>query len=270
MPRFEFRKDPINREWFVIAPQRSSRPNVAGGKEPLCPFCPGNEKNTPKEILRIGKGRSRQSGWEVRVVHNKFPFAPIHELIIHSPGHTESFFTYRLEQIKKIFHVYRQRSQAHEGKGQIVIFHNHGRAGAESLPHSHTQLAVVPPDVIVKTPTAGIEENVIRRTKHFIAFSPQASGWPGEVWIVPARRGRFFSTITDQEIADLSKLVPWVLKKLEKVTEIDFPFNFYIFQGSDWYLRIIPRLKVLGGFELATGLIVNSADPAQLARKIKG
>lgn len=270
MANFEFRKDPVNRDWVIIDPKRAARPNVAQGKEPLCPFCPGNERLTPREIARVGKGRPNQPGWEIRVTPNKFPFAPIHEVIIHSPGHTESFFTYSPERVKKIFRIYRERALVHEKKGQTVIFHNHGKAGAESLPHSHTQLAVVPNEVTLATPLAPVEENIAKKTKFFTVFCPNTSQWPVEVWVVPKERGSFFTTINDQEIADLAKVLLWLLKRMERVIEVDFPFNFYLYQGADWYLRIIPRLKQLGGFELATGIIVNSTDPTQVARKIKG
>jgi UDPglucose--hexose-1-phosphate uridylyltransferase len=43
----------------------------------------------------------------------------------------------------------------------------------------------------------------------------------------------------------------------------EFPFNFYIYPGIDWYIRIIPRLKLLGGLEVGTSLFVNTQDPKE-------
>jgi len=269
MSNFEFRKDSANREWVIIAPKRSKRPDVARDLPPVCPFCYGHEDLTPKEVFRLGGGQANKPGWEIRVVPNKFPFAPIHELVIHSPDHTESFFTYSVKQVEKIFTVYRKRYLEHEKKGQIFIFHNHGREGAESLPHSHTQLTVVPSEVFLRIPVLGSIENLVRETKHFSVFCPPSSRWPYEVWLAPKERGNFFGGANREALAELSRLFSSVLKKLEKHINPDFPFNFYIHQGPDWYLRIIPRIKVLGGFELGTQVFVNTVDPASVARKLR-
>jgi len=58
------------------------------------------------------------------------------------------------------------------------------------------------------------------------------------------------------------------LKKLQRVLGADFPFNFYIYPGGDWYLRLIPRVKTPGGFEIGTGILVNTTDPKQATKKI--
>ena len=47
------------------------------------------------------------------------------------------------------------------------------------------------------------------------------------------------------------------------------PYNFYIYHGPDWYLRIIPRLVHREGFELGTGLSVNIVDPSVAAQEYK-
>ncbi len=108
-----------------------------------------------------------------------------------------------------------------------------------------------------------------QETKHFILFCPRSSQWPDEVWIAPKLRGRAFGEITGEEINDLalilSKLIPiFVLRHGN-----EFPFNFYIYPGGDWYLRIVPRLKVLGGFEIGTGIYINTQDPQETIMFIK-
>jgi len=49
-------------------------------------------------------------------------FAPIHEVIIHSPDHHKSFDELPLFQSELVFKTYRQRFQAHQDKGQVYIF----------------------------------------------------------------------------------------------------------------------------------------------------
>src|SRR5512135_3597931 len=76
----ELRQNRFTKEWVIIATERAKRPEeMAVKREPkvvpnfvaTCPFCPGNEKLTPPEVLRIPAG-SPDGGWDVRVVPNKF------------------------------------------------------------------------------------------------------------------------------------------------------------------------------------------------------
>jgi len=265
---FRFLKNTLYGKWVVLAPKRARRPDVAAGTEPLCPFCEGQESKTPKEVYRLGRGRKNAPGWQIRVVPNKYRFAPIHELIIHSPAHDDSFFTYKASYIAKIFRVYKERYLRWQRKGQVFIFYNHGTSGGESLPHSHTQLAVVPKQIRLDTPRAVSPENIAHEGHYFTIFIPQTSGWPYEVWFLPKERGRYFGETRPEEIKDLAKVFSRVLKKLQRVLGADFPFNFYIYPGGDWYLRLIPRVKTPGGFEIGTGILVNTTDPKQATKKI--
>ena len=43
----------------------------------------------------------------------------------------------------------------------------------------------------------------------------------------------------------------------------EFPYNLSIYPYKDWYLRLIPRIKVIGGFEVGTNVFVNTQDPAK-------
>lgn len=287
MSEFKFLQNPITKKWIVLAPRRAKRPDVAKGAEPVCPFCLGREKDE-KEIYRV-RGEVGDANWLIRVVPNKFPFAPIHEIIIHSPDHHKNFDELPLYQIELIIKTYRQRFLTHQEKGQVIIFHNRGEGGGESLPHPHTQLAVIPAtikmDIARLSPMASldsgptpislssdftgiealgskaIERELTFQTPHFYLFCPKTSQWPDEVWIAPKKRGRAFGEITDGEVADLS----YTLSRLIQIFDLrhghEFPYNFYIYPGGDWYLRLIPRVKVLGGFELTTGIFVNTQDP---------
>lgn len=251
---------------------------MAKGTEPVCPFCVGRE-GEEEEVYRVG-GEKGDGNWKIRVLNNKFPFAPIHEIIIHSPDHSKNFDQLPFEQNKLIFETYRQRFLTHQDKGQVYIFHNRGEAGGESLPHPHTQLAVVPNDVRMDIPrldpsassSLGPEGEAIETVEidHFYLFCPKTSQWPDEVWVAPKKRGRSFGEITDEEIADLAVLLPKLIRILDLRHGTEpLPFNFHIYPGGDWYLRLIPRLKSLGGFELGTGIYINTQDPKETIAFIK-
>lgn len=283
MADFQFLQNPISKKWIILSPRRAKRPDVAKGTEPVCPFCPGRE-GEEKEVYRVPemlKQVQHDNGeWLVRVLNNKFPFAPIHEVIIHSPDHSKNFDQLPFEQVKLILETYRQRYLTHKDKGQVYIFHNRGEAGGESLPHPHTQLAVVPNDVRMDIPrldpsassSLGPEGESIEtvETSYFYLFCPKTSQWPDEVWIAPKKRGRAFGEITDEEISDLAILLPRLIKILDLRHGTEpLPFNFHIYPGGDWYLRLMPRLKSLGGFELGTGIYINTQDPKETIAFIK-
>ena len=265
---FKFIKSESFRKWVVLARRRAKRPDIARGKEPICPFCSGREALTPKEVYRKGQGKENMPGWQIRVVPNKYPFAPVHELIIHSPAHKDDFFTYKTNLIADIFRVFKERYCYWEKEGQVLILHNSGIEAGESLPHSHSQLVVIPNNIPLDSPKAINPENTIHESGFFAIFAPKASSWPYEVWFLPRQRGNYFGEIDNAEINDLASIFSKTLLKLKKTQGKDFPFNFYIYPGKDWYLRLIPRLKVPGGFELGSGIFVNTQAPEETAREL--
>ncbi len=269
---FKFIQNPASRKWVILAPRRSKRPDVAVKSQPVCPFCPGREKVEP-DIFRVG-GAEGDSNWQTRVVVNKFPFAPVHELIIHSPDHHKNFDELPLSQVELILKIYRKRFNAYKEKGQIYIFHNRGEGGGESLPHPHTQLVVVPYEVELDISASVPQDKILKdsnhaETEYFLVFCPQDSQWPDEVWIEPKETGKEFGDISDIQIQDLSSLLSRLIQIFDLRHGHEFPFNFYIYPKSNWYLRLIPRAKTLGGFEIGTGIFVNTQYPNETIAFIK-
>jgi UDPglucose--hexose-1-phosphate uridylyltransferase len=175
----ELRQDPVTGNWVVIATERSKRPSdfqvrpdeKRGG---ACPFCKGNEKMTPPEIVAFreaGTGRD-EPGWWIRVVPNKYPALEMneeiavssnfftsmsgvgaHEVIIEAPEHETPLEELDLAQIMEIFRAWRDRYQALMARKTIryvQIFKNEGAVAGASLEHPHSQVIAVPlvPSVI--------------------------------------------------------------------------------------------------------------------------
>ncbi|HEY5311429.1 MAG TPA: hypothetical protein VIK18_02880, partial [Pirellulales bacterium] len=166
----DLRKDPIVGRWVIVAKSRarrphdfSSTPKVRSGN--FCPFCEGNEVQTPGEILAYrGEGTSaNRPGWRVRVVPNKFPALEIegdlkkrgdgiydmmrgvgaHEVIIESPKHLLSSSELSEEALREVFWVYRDRLVDLKRDPRLVygmLFKNVGEAAGASLEHTHSQL----------------------------------------------------------------------------------------------------------------------------------
>ncbi|MFA6082151.1 MAG: galactose-1-phosphate uridylyltransferase [Patescibacteria group bacterium] len=182
----QLRKDPVTREWVIVATGRSKRTDefkiVAEPPlrehEDACPFCPGNEYMTPPEVLayRSADSAPNKPGWWARVVPNKFPALAIegeldrtgygmydqmngigaHEVIIESVDHNRSIATVTGLQAQEVFWAYRDRvlDLTQDKRFQyILLFKNKGRIGGASQPHSHCQLVatpIVPANVMLK------------------------------------------------------------------------------------------------------------------------
>ncbi|MFZ5845331.1 MAG: DUF4931 domain-containing protein [Patescibacteria group bacterium] len=263
--------------WVVIAPGRVARPEDV--KEPgngQCPFCPGNEAMTPPEVYRIGPGEKDKSGWLVRVVPNKFPITDIHEVIIHSPDEEKDIEVLPIEQVTHVLTAYRDRYRAHEASGQVMIFCNHGEHAGASLRHPHSQLVVVPRQINLDALSREPITNLVEENTNFVTYCPDFCQWPLEVWITPKEDGTRFGDLPDNHVLDLAQILQTALRKIE-VTARDtfaihpgkFVYNYYIYHGVNWFIRIIPRLVHRAGFELGSGLSVNIVDPTEAAKKLK-
>lgn len=265
---FKFIQNGVSKKWIISAPKRAKRPDSASEEIPLCPFCP--ESVEKEKTLYEISSKSPKSGWLVKVIENKFPFAEIHEIVIHSEDHHKSFDELPLEQSELIFKTYRERFKIHQDKGHVYIFHNHGEASGESLPHPHSQLVVIPDFVRLDIPPVDFSSKEdSQETEHFTIFAPLSSEWPDEVWLKPKIPNTFYSEISDLEVKDLAKAIYRLIQIFDLRHGSEFPFNFYISPFKGWYLRIVPRVKRLGGFEIGTNMSVNSQNPKETIAFIK-
>jgi UDPglucose--hexose-1-phosphate uridylyltransferase len=329
----ELRQDKTTKEWVIIAPERAKRPQDSSKKkhdhelperEDSCPFCPGNEKQTPKETYRLSKS-IQDASWAVRVVPNRFsalspngdsrsikgdtffrkrPGFGVHEVIIESPLHNAFMALMEYEQIEKIIHTYRQRYNTLKKNKQInfiTIFKNHGIESGTSLMHPHSQLVATP----ITTPyyhkrldvaddyyadvgsclycdllmeELANNERVVAETDQFVVLHPFASRVPWETWIMPKVHHASFGVFPQEHIAELAIILKDVLYCLHQ--ELHNPaFNMMIDTSitSDeenpyyhWHIRILPRLSMIAGFEIGSGIYITTAMPeetTQLMRK---
>jgi len=280
--------DVTTNRWVIIAEGRLKRPSDSKAEPSKtngkCVFCPGFENIPGKEVYRIGPGEPDMPGWQVRVIANKFPITDFHEVIIHSPDDEKDIDQLPLEQVHRILLAYRDRYNFHTKNGHVLIFNNVGEIAGASIKHPHSQLVVVPKQITLDALTIEPIVNVIFETKHFVAHCPDFSQWPFEIWIAPKKRNEFFGQISSEALGDLAVVLQDILRRLvdhlsgaphfhpglPMVLFRQSPaYNFYIYYGQDWYIRIIPRLVHRAGFELGTGLSVNIIDPSHAAQILK-
>jgi len=176
MPKSEFRRNLITKRWVVIAAERSRRPlelrhmSVLEQKNPdICPFCPGNEAQTPPTILSYAKDDG--SGWKIRVFANKYRALSIegkldkqkrgifrnmngmgaHELIVTTPEHKTLYELSDSEMNDTLWackdRMLDLKKAVDEGEPKIyyiIIFGNQGETAGGSQKHGHLQLIGLP------------------------------------------------------------------------------------------------------------------------------
>jgi UDPglucose--hexose-1-phosphate uridylyltransferase len=331
----ELRFNIATKEWVIIATDRAKRPedfaaqpkNFSSGSATNCPFCPGKEAKTPKELSAVrGPGSVPDTGgWRVRVIPNAFPaLAPSGELerkksasgflkmngvgshyvIIESPDHEALIATMAPEQVEDIYLTYRQCYLSLAGDPRfesVILFKNHGQNAGTSLHHPHSQIVAMPVtprstrerleiaqshfdetgsclycDLIAAEKSEG--ERIVLESANFIAFVPFASRVPFELWVAPKTHQSNFETITVELCRELAGVMRTVLGKLHQVLH-NPDFNYAVFSAPcrehdlehfHWNLKIFPRLTSQAGFEVGSGMMINTVVPETAAKYLRG
>ena len=228
-----------------------------------------------------------------------------HEVIIDSPDHSRYMGLLSDDHAATILKVYRERYNAlsvDRRVNHITIFKNHGADAGASLQHPHSQLIatpVIPSQVRHRLHEAlrhyddvgecmfchmverEVEDQtrIVLKGEHFVAIEEFAAPTPFATHIFPLRHMASFGEITDLEIADLARVLRTLLAKIYVGLE-NPDLNFTIRSGPTeysgvrhfhWYVSVIPRLTRVAGFELGSGMFINTVLPeaaAEFLRKI--
>ncbi len=121
---------------------------------------------------------------------------------------------------------------------------------------------------------------VIERGEKFIAIKPFASRYEWEVHILPLSHQADFLNSTPEEHADLARVLQRTMARLDAVLG-GAQYNYFLHSvphGEDrstnaasfhWHLEICPRTTIPSGFELGSGLFVNTISPEAAARTLR-
>ena len=229
-----------------------------------------------------------------------------HEVIVDSPDHSLCMALLPDVHVAKILGVFKERYNALSADhrvSHVTIFKNHGADAGASLQHPHSQLIatpVIPNQVRHRLHEAlrhyddvgecmfchmverEIEDQtrIVLKSELFVAMEVFASATPFATHIFPLRHMATFGDITTAEIADLGRVLRHLLGKIYVGLE-NPDLNFTIRSGpSDyvgarhfhWYVSVIPRLTRVAGFELGSGMFINSVLPeaaADFLRSVK-
>lgn len=316
----EIRQNLITRQWVIIAPERGQRPDQfkrekksreLPAHDPECPFCPGNENQTPPEIYR----HPQDGDWQVRVVPNKdsvlesegvvtrttqgvkrtISGVGLHEIIVESATHSQTMGFLSNQEMQNVVEAYLRRyneAAADQRVEAVTLFKNYGPTAGTSLAHPHSQIIgtpMIPPDVRERLESAlryyddsGIcifcatlqtemkdEARIVAENKDFVAFIPFAALSPFHIWIFPRRHCASFSCLEEEEVPSFADIVRVVLRKIyDGLGDPDFnlvirtaPKESERVRYYHWYVSVVPRVERTAGFEMGSGMFINSSLP---------
>lgn len=254
----------------------------------------------PSESLSLESSEraSESMGWFATS-----PAVGVHEVVIHDPDHSKGLFELGSKKVSRVLSIYRERLRVFAERDDLkyaVAVVNHGAEAGASLEHSHSQLfstSRVPFDVATEVEiaesdcAAGREcrlcniikeerirsERILGLTESHIAFIQFASRSPYQVSVAPTSHQSRFEDVSDEEIEDLGLAVWRSLGALQNVLG-PVPYNVVLrtspwgnhaSEGYHWRLDIVPKLSIMAGFELGTGVFINIVPPEEAAAELE-
>ncbi|MGD6810318.1 MAG: galactose-1-phosphate uridylyltransferase [Candidatus Bathyarchaeia archaeon] len=224
-----------------------------------------------------------------------------HEVLAESPLHNDGPAEAELPQLELLIKAYIDRLSIFSVKPYVKyvqIFRNYGPEAGASLSHPHSQIIATPiiPPIIEEEQTASkayFEANktcffcdlyekeakgprAILENEHFLVFTPYASIAPMAFWIMPKRHSPNILKLSETEISAFAKTLKSSLKALKNLVN-DPPYNYgfhlaIIGDAKDsyhWHLEVYPKLSIWAGFELSTGIFINTVTPENAASELK-
>ncbi len=226
-----------------------------------------------------------------------------HEVLLETPKHNLYFPNFTDKQAEEVAIALRERYLAlhHEPNIKVVIiFKNHGESAGTSLLHPHCQIVatpIVPQSLRRRLATATryfddnggclycdyieaerkAEKRVVEDSAKFFVVHPYASRSPFETWILPKSHAASFGNQDIDSTKELGHVLKRVLGKIStmlgnpdyNIVVHTAPVNEENEDYFHWHLRIIPRLTMMAGFEIGSGIFINTALPEETAPALR-
>jgi UDPglucose--hexose-1-phosphate uridylyltransferase len=236
-----------------------------------------------------------------------------HEVLIETPRHMLHMAEMDRGRMERIFFAYQARLTDLKKDPRfkyVIIFKNYGADAGATIAHPHTQIIATPVtprtvanelesarehfrlkerclfcDILAQEMDGGTR--LVALTEHFVALCPYASRFPYEVMVLPRRHHHDFGLEGPEKVADLSRIMHVVLKRLRSALG-DPPFNFVFHTAPNtthhmrrshywdtiehdwhWHVEILPRMAQPAGFEWGTGFYINTVAPELAADQLR-
>lgn len=217
-----------------------------------------------------------------------------HEVVVLSPAHDRSYGRLSEPQSVEALTVVRDRVRHHlaDGRAFVQAVINHGAAAGASLEHPHAQVVAldfVPPgvtaavdrvdraghDLVAAAASAAPDDGLAVVEGPAPAWCPEAASGPYELRVAHRSTRARFDDATDPEVAVVARAARDALARLDAVID-DPPYNLVVHTAPPgrsgffhWYIEVQPRVGVVAGFELGTGLSVNVVAPEEAASRLR-
>ncbi|WP_295158528.1 galactose-1-phosphate uridylyltransferase [uncultured Brachyspira sp.] len=248
-----------------------------------------NENELPKESSLFYAGSSKG----------------FHDVVIEHPNHYFSFYNSNTEDFVYIFKAVIMRlKELAKDKDMLysLYFKNFGPEAGASLYHSHSQIITTPfvPIQMLDEINGALEyhkengrcvycdiikeekllnERVICENDNFIAICPFASKSPYQIYIMPKEHSDSIIYIPSSNIFDFSSILKNVFDRLYKLLgEVGFNYVLHTISpvlenkyehSNHWFLDIMPKMSKLAGYELGSGVFINSITPEDAALQLR-
>jgi UDPglucose--hexose-1-phosphate uridylyltransferase len=319
----ELRIDPIIGRRVYIAEDRAGRPSDYVGEflrnsRPVsekpdygkdCPFCAGNEVQTPVASATV---TDANGNWQIRVVPNKYPAVRldepesaafgVHEVIIESPAHVLDMTDLGVEHLAAILAVFRDRLRHWADDRRLkhaVVFKNSGFDAGASLEHVHSQIVALPYvpaavqaevdavarfhgshgrclfcDLVQRETSTG--ERVVIRDLGYLAVCAEAPRQPSETWILPERHAARFDGLDDDQLHAQAQVLHELLRRLQAASP-GAAYNLLLHTGPfhapdaafHWHWELLPRLTHEAGLEWGGGVYITPLSPERAAAELR-
>ncbi len=263
------------------------------------------DKDGPGWWVRVVPNQFPALSPEAHNGRNEDPFSRLipgvgrHEVIIETPEHASPFALMSDRQAEEVVLMYHDRHLALRKDPAVkamILFKNKGQAAGTSLEHPHAQIIgtpVVPGHIRNKCAEATryydetgrciysdlvererkAQQRIVFDSEEFVAFHPFASRSPFETWIAPKRHAPSFGQISIESAKRFAHALKAILLKIYRhLDDPDYNIVFYSAPIEDenkpyflWHVWIIPRLTTVAGFEMGSGIYINTALPEETA-----
>lgn len=242
--------------------------------------------------------------WGERGLLREMAGCGAHEVLVESPDHDKFLGHQPILQVERVLRTLQARMNdlMQDTRLQaVILFKNHGEKAGTSLAHPHWQVIATPvvPHLLRQKHAVATEyfdatgrclycavleqeledgSRVLAANDHFAAVLPYAARAPFETWIFPRRHESSFGRVAPAEFRPLAELLKEVLARVHAgLGNPDFNLVINTVARGDegkryflWHLQLVPRLATPAGFEMGSGMSINTILPEEGARFLRG
>ena len=229
-----------------------------------------------------------------------------HEVVIETPNHHTTIFDYEVDEFVDYLTLCKNRVASLKKDTRLLyvsLFKNRGPQAGASQSHEHSQIIALPfvpkdiqeeigykkeyytqykrallDDMVYEEKK--YETNFIFENESFVCYAPYASRFPYEVRIVAKKKIATIIELDDTQMIHLAEALELLFGKYKGcLGEFAFtmifknhPYENYTGNSKEYYrfsIHIYPRLSGIAGFELDSGIYINSVLPSEVATQLR-